>query len=136
MHNNFTSFKLGNRVSNAEFDTLRIGYRRVTGSVTLFKFKDADTNQFVYFMPTFDITGYGETEEKALEMAKFSLNEYFLYLTRLSNKKRDAELSALGFKRERLRQKEFSKAIVDVNGELQNFNAADGKVERLTLEAA
>lgn len=117
-------------------DTLRIKGGKIIANTNVFRFKDADTGQEVCYIPALEITGYGETEAKATEMARFSIEELFAYFAELSPKKRDMELSKLGWKQEKLKNREFSKVVVDVEGELKNFNAAEGTVKRLTLEAA
>lgn len=106
------------------------------GSMTILKFQDKDTKQIISYCPSFDISGYGDTEEKAIEMLKFNISELFNHLTRLSPKQMESELSDLGWKQSKFRHKEYSKAYVDINGQLQNLNAVDNKVERLTLHAA
>jgi hypothetical protein len=117
-------------------DSLRIKSNKIVANINVFRFKDADTGQFVCYLPALEISGYGETEAKADEMAKFSVEEFIVYLSKLSPKKRDTELAALGWKHDKLKNKEFSKLVVDVEGELKNFNAAEGTIKRLTLEAA
>ena len=119
-----------------EQDLLRIKGLKVIGHLNILKFKDADTNQFVVFIPALEISGYGETDEKAAEMAKFSVKEYFTYLNGLSPKKREEELISSGWRSEKYRNKDYSKAFVDGEGKLQDFNVVDGKIERLTLETA
>ena len=109
---------------------------RINGYISVLKFVDKDTKQFMIFCPSLDITGYGATGKKAIEMLKFSILEYFEYLIKLPSKQIESELNKLGWKQNRLRHKQYSKAYVDINGELQNFNAVDNKVERLTLHAA
>ena len=120
-------------------DSLRISRSggRIHSFITVFKFTDKDTNQIISYCPAFDISGYGENEDKALEMLKFSISEYFNYLiSTLSNKQMEAELRQLGWKQSTFRHKNYSKAYVDINGELQNLNAVDNKVEIMTLQTA
>lgn len=114
-------------------DSLHIKRGHINASVTALQFKDADTHQFVIFVPSLNISGYGETHEKAQEIVKFNMDEFFKYIVLLSQKKRDSELAALGWKQNKLKAKEFSNAYVDGDGELKEFNALDGKIERLTL---
>ena len=119
-------------------DSLRINRanRRIVGNLTLVGFVDKDTEQHVIFCPSLDATGYGETEAKAMEMIKFSIAEYFQFLVNLSTKKMDEELRNTGFGHIKNKTKEFSKAFVDIDGQLQNLNAVDDKIKRFTLEAA
>ena len=119
-------------------DSLRINRSagKIHGFMNVFKFQDKDTKQMIAYCPCFDITGYGETENKAVEMLKFSISEYFNSLIKLSQKQMESELTLLGWKHKKLQNKEYSKAYVDIDGQLQNLNAVDNKVERLTLETA
>ncbi|MEI8075242.1 MAG: hypothetical protein WCH78_10875 [Bacteroidota bacterium] len=116
-------------------DELYFHTQRITGQVNMHKFQDKDTQQFVFFSPSLDVTGYGDTEEKALEMVKFSIAELFEHLFVLSSKKRELELQKLGWKPAQFKNKQFSKAFVDGDGVLQNLNAVGNKVEQVALFA-
>lgn len=118
-------------------DTLHIasGKSEVRGHVTVWKFTDKDTRQVVLVAPTFDMTSYGETEEKALEMLKQELVTLFEDLVHMSTKKLNEELRKMGWKKDAFRNKDFSSVLVDVEGQLQNFNAVDNKVEQFALVA-
>lgn len=121
-------------------DTLSIkrsrGEGHFKGYMNVLKFQDKDTNQFISYCSCFDLSGYGETQENAIEMLKFSVHEYFKYLISLTPKQMEAELTSLGWKQNKIWHKQYSKAFADINGELQNFNALDNKVERMALHAA
>ena len=133
MNTIMTNFKVEKPRSNSEH--IHIGKGKASISITALKFIDKDTKQHVIYLPSFDISGYGETPEKATEMAKFSLIDFFEYLFTLPKDKLQIELAKFGWKRSMF-QKDFSKAYIDGNGELQNLNAEDNKVERVTLTAA
>lgn len=45
--------------------------------ITFTRLKDNQTNQYVYYCQEFEVSGYGDTEEKALEMLKFNINQAF-----------------------------------------------------------
>lgn len=115
-------------------DILRLTDRQIEASINVLRFKDADTQLIVSYFPALDISGYGPNEEKAMEMAVFSLKDFFAYLLNLPSKKREDELRSLGWKNDKLKHKEFSKAFIDGDSELKTF-AAEGKIERLTLVA-
>lgn len=117
-------------------DTLHINSKNVTGHLNAMEFQDADTNQYIVYFPAFKISGYGETKEKAVELAKFSIREYCEYLHSLSKKNRETELRKHGWKIDKLKNKDYSKVFVDSEGDLKNFNVAEGKVKHLTFEAA
>ena len=109
--------------------------KKANCELTIFKYRDKDTRQIVLYIPSLEVTGYGSTEEKAQEMIKFSIDDFFHTLCTLSSKKIETELSKLGWKHHSLKNKEYSKVYVDGDGELKNFNAVADKVERLTLVA-
>lgn len=117
-------------------DSIRINNKNVTGYLNALQFQDADTNQFVVYFPALEISGYGETIEKAFELAKFSISGYFAYLHSLSIKNRELELITRGWKVGKYKNKDYSKVYVDAVGELKNFNVVEGKVKHLTIEAA
>lgn len=119
-------------------ETLRINRsaKNIKGRLAAFSWIDADTNQHVVYIPSLEITGYGENRNKAVEMLDFSVKEYLTSLIRLPKGQLEEELFKLNFKKNKFFNKEFSKAYVDLAGELQNFNAVDNKVEKLTLESA
>lgn len=86
-------------------------------------------------MPALDISGYGETLEKAEEILKYTLQEFFIHLLKLTPSKLQIELAKLGWRRG-IFNKEYSKTYVDINGELKNLNAENDQVERIALTTA
>lgn len=108
----------------------------VNGELSIVKFRDKDTNQLIIYLPAFDISSYGETEKKCIEMLNATVQDYFTHLGKLSQKKRESELQKMGWKRNTLKHKEFSRAYIDISGSLQNFNIDDpSKIERLSIVA-
>lgn len=116
-------------------NTLSVGSNRISGTMLVFKFRDKDTRQIIHYTPSLELTGYGSDETKSFEMLKFSINDFFDHLMSLSSKKREKELNELGWKKSSLKNKEFSKLFIDINGELKSFNAVADEVELLTLQA-
>lgn len=115
-------------------DFIRIHHnkRKIQAGLSVYRYIDKDTKQVVVYIPALEITGYGETKKKAEEMLNFSVGNMFDYLINLSAKDLKAELLSLGWKQDAFRNKEYSKAFVDANGELKNF-AVDNKVEKLAM---
>ena len=99
------------------------------------RFQDKDTKQFILYIPALEISAYGETKEKAEQMFKIALDDFFAYLTALSRNAQEAELRKLGFKQKKLNNKVYSKSYIDSDGILQSVNAMEGKVEILSLVA-
>lgn len=118
-------------------ETLRIDFAKKVykGEFTAFKFIDKDTKQAVIYVPAFEMSGYGETFEKADEILKCNLDNYFQHLNKLSFSEVALELKELGWEKSFF-NKQFSKAYVDMNGHPQNLNAEGNRVEQIALTAA
>lgn len=115
-------------------DSIKIDFTKksVIMRISFLRFTDNDTKQKVVYSPSLDLSGYGESQEKAFEMVKSSINSFLEWLMHLSKDQIQIELSKLGWKKNKFRSKEFSHVVVDGYGELQDLNAEDNKVERLT----
>ncbi len=98
-------------------------------------FIDKDTKQFVIYIPSLNISGYGETKEKADEMIKESFDFFCSHLVSLDTPQMNSLLAALGW-RKNFFAKQFSKLYIDETGALKNFNAENDLVERFALTAA
>jgi hypothetical protein len=108
---------------------------KVHTSARIFRYRDRDTRQIVYYIPSLELSSYGSTEKKAFEMLKSSLEDFFGFLIKLPQNKMEAELIKLGWKQEEYKDKEFSKAYIDSSGDLNDFNAVADQIETLTVEA-
>ena len=124
--------------SNKSFqeESLKVNLNKRSAKLTarLLRFRDKDTRQIIFFIPSLQITSYGSTEEKAKEMLNFSIDEYFQYLTGLSQKKLEDELLKMGWKHVAYANKQYSKAFVSCEGELCNFNAVADEIEQLAIQ--
>ena len=109
--------------------------KRVTATLRFVKYRDKDTRQIILYIPSLEISSYGATEKKAKEMLRFSIKECFEHFMTLPTDKLESELSKLGWKHAKLRSKEYSKAYIDMDGNLKDFNAVADQVEEgiLTL---
>lgn len=116
-------------------EVIRITKEQVKATLAAYKFIDKDTKQIVITIPSIEVSGYGETYEKAEEMAQFSIADYFAFLLSLGRDEIKTELAQCGWKQRLFHNKEFSKVSVDANGDLQNFNAEEGSIEKLSLVA-
>lgn len=130
--------KVTERGKSTGTDHLKIdlGNRRVRGTLSVFRFRDKDTKQYVMYAPSLEISGYGETKSKAEKMFRIMADNAFVHLTSLNVTELQQELRKYGWKKDIIFKKEYSKAYVDGNGELQNLNAEETSVEKLTLTAA
>ncbi|MBC7553878.1 MAG: hypothetical protein H7257_07855 [Taibaiella sp.] len=130
-----SNFTEKSRPTKSETLHLNIAKGNISGEINALKFVDKDTKQYVMIIPSLDVSGYGKTQEKAFQMLKFCMDSFFEHLITLSDDKMKLLLSALGWKNTFFK-KDFSKAYVDVDGELKNLNAVDDKVELVALSAA
>lgn len=107
--------------------------KKIKSILTRIVFADKNTNQIIMYIPALDISGYGSTEGEAKEMLDFSVDEFYEYLIELPLRKIQQILSALGWKRNKLHNKEYSNAHVDVDGVLKNFNPIKETVKVSTI---
>lgn len=121
--------------SKAEQLHINLHKRHVHARVTAFKFLDKDTKQTVIYIPSLELSGYGETIEKAREMVQFTIKDSFDFILDMPADELRSYLSNLGWKKTMF-NKDFSKAYVDGDGVLRNFNADEKTIERLELTAA
>jgi hypothetical protein len=114
-------------------DSIRIkrgrGKGKISATLLHFIFQDKDTSQYIILVPSLDISAYGETKEKAVEMMNYTVSSYLRALAGLTPKFFQAELSQFGWKQNKLKHKEYSKIFVDREGELNGFNAVENKIE-------
>lgn len=135
MSDNLTNFSFSKKSNRNESLRVDIRHGKLNANLQAFRYIDRDTKQVVYFIPSLEISGYGENDSKAEEMLRFSLADFAGHLLVQSREKIHAELASLGWKKG-IFNKEYSRAYVDENGELKDLNAEEDKVERLTLTAA
>ena len=109
---------------------------RITCIANTISFLDKDTNMYVSLVPALDISGYGDNIDEAMELVNFSVDEFFNHLTKMPIENISIELSKLGWKKNVFKNKEFSRAFVDIEGELQGFNIDHSTIQRKTLEIA
>jgi len=79
-------------------EELRISAKQTHLRINLMQFVDKDTNQIVLFSPSMDVTAYGETEDKAREMMKITIDDLCVDLMNMSSKHREKALREMGWK--------------------------------------
>ncbi len=93
----------------------------IRACLRVIKYVDKDTNHHVSYIPSLEISGYGNTRKEATEMLHFSLDEYFDFLISYPETKTQKELRELGWLKNKIKNKDYSKAYVDISGNLKNF---------------
>lgn len=110
--------------------------KQVQGRLGAVRYIDKDTKQHILYMPSLDISGYGETQAKAWKMLKFCIEDFFTHLLGHKQSEVNKALKALGWEKSFLFHKEFSRAYVDNEGQLQNLNAEENTIEQVSVTAA
>ena len=90
---------------------------------------------WVSIIPSLNVSGYGKTEDEANESLKENLQVFCEDLFSINEVQRKMELTKLGWEPNKFFKKKYSKAYVDENGVLQNFNNPE-QVKRKVLQAA
>jgi len=132
----FNTFEVINQPTTINHLSINLRKGHINAVVGGIDFIDKDTLQHVSYIPSFEISGYGETPEKAQEMLKAALHDLFEYLTDLKQEKLNAELKRYGWMKNKYFNKQYSNSFVDENGALRNFNVKENSVSRITLTAA
>jgi len=115
--------------SVTQYIKINTNKRRIRTCLAMYFFKDKDTGHFVTYIPSFDLSGYGDTREEAKEMIDFQLDELYEHLIKLSIGKIDVELAKMGWRKNKMHNKEYSPASIDMDGVLKNFNPVENSIE-------
>lgn len=83
----------------------------------------SDGYEFVY-IPSLNISGYGNTQEEAKEMAKVCIKDFAETLFASGEKRAIEEIKNLGWKKDKYFNK-FNAPFVDKNGILREFNLSE-----------
>ncbi|MEQ9423487.1 MAG: hypothetical protein RJQ09_03645 [Cyclobacteriaceae bacterium] len=95
--------------------------KRLSGLLHTFIINDHD--HYVKYIPSLNLSAYGDTKEELEEMMQVCLEEYLDAFFDLSDSEMQKELSKYGWEREKLfRKRYFNNSYVDKEGILQNFN--------------
>lgn len=117
-------------------DTIEIIGLNVALRCKVFQWKDH--GHHMAYMPSLDLTGYGETPDQAKEMLDFSAKEYCEWLALLPQVQLDAELARLGWEKGKPSEDSgYTCPYVDREGALQGFelDAEEfAQVEEMYLE--
>jgi predicted RNase H-like HicB family nuclease len=117
----------------SDFLVIKSRQRRIEMNLRAYQIKDHD--YFIQYIPSLNLSGYGDTEDEALEMLKVVVEDYCENLSCLKPELQAAELSKYGFKQERWKSKQYtSNAHIDKLGVLQNFELpADTPIEESSI---
>ncbi|MBX9784003.1 MAG: hypothetical protein K2X48_12005 [Chitinophagaceae bacterium] len=128
------SFKIEPSVFKKEFLRVNLKKAKIDSHIHVFRFKDKDTKQIVYYAPSVELSGYGATDKKAQQMFFISVEDFYSSLALLSPKKLQSELQKFGWRKNKVQTKEYSPAYVDLHGQIQNLNMVAEEIEMLTID--
>lgn len=120
-------------MASAEFFKFNSSKKKYQCSANAYKYIDKDTGMCMIYMPSFEISGYGDTLQEANTILMFNLEALMDYLGTLSPKKLNEELVSLGWKRT-LFNKEYSHLTVDATGKLKDITSK-GPIEVVAISA-
>jgi hypothetical protein len=128
-----SEFQVTDNVAPNERLQLDLSEGKIGGTFNVVHFIDKDTKQFVFYLPSLQLSGYGKTASKAEHMLKFQLDDFFNGLLEMQEALVQQTLLALGWEKIKL-NKGFTHTIIDIENELQQFNVEIGSVQLQMLE--
>ena len=128
------SFDVRDRADNSELaEKLTVNLNGIKG---MFKsFTGQSGEYWVSIIPSLNVSGYGNTEQEAIDDLKENTDQFWQDLFSLTVDLRHAELRKLGWTVDKIFKKKFSKTYVDDSGVLQNFDYPE-LVKRNVFQAA
>ena len=123
---------------NRSREQIKIDFKKpgFDGLICMFHFMD--NGHHIAYMPSLNLTGYGDSEEEAKELLMDHVVKDFLDgLFTLPKSQIVEELKKLGWEKSQFFDKEFSKSYVDIDGVLREFNLpAETKIESQLMAVA
>ena len=128
------SFEFGEKQDNSHVtETLKVTAKGLKGMLQSFTGQSGD--YWVSIIPSLNVSGYGPTEDEAREDLAYNFDIMCQDLFSVDALKRFKYLKDLGWEHSKIFKKQFSKAYVDENGILQNFDRPE-EVKRNVYQAA
>jgi len=118
--------------------SIKVDKKKATIKATFKSFNIKDGKYFVAYIPSLDMTGYGDSENEAVDMLKDVMDDFFSDLIKLSLSDIDKELAKYGWNHSKIFKKQFSnRAHVDKGGVLKGFEMPkDTPIEENILQVA
>ncbi|MAB48776.1 MAG: hypothetical protein CMC05_09110 [Flavobacteriaceae bacterium] len=115
-----------------EVEQLKMSKHSFSVKVNVITGQDGDF--WVAISPSLNISGYGETKEEAQESFHHHISTFWDELKSLKMDKRHLVLKNLGWNNKFYAKRQYSKAFVDENGDLQGLESA--QINSLQTETA
>jgi hypothetical protein len=113
-------------------EQLKVSKHEVRARINVLTGQEGDI--WVCYSSSLNTSGYGATKKEAEESFQHNLEVFCEYLLKLKSSQQQTELRNLGWDRKIYARKQFSKAYVDENGDLQNLT--NTSVQALETTAA
>jgi hypothetical protein len=123
-----------NTPTKGEFEN-RVEFVRVNGgkiSIGAVQISGKEGDHYINLLPSLFISGYGSTPQESQKSLKHNIDLFCEDLLNLSRHEIEKQLLKLGYKKEILKNKNFSKVFIDEKGVLQNFE--EGTVNISVME--
>jgi len=114
--------------------TNKNGVTSIECNVNVINFIDPETKYKMAYIPSLEISGYGDTSKEATEMVFQTLEYYFKNLLSLSKKEVENEFVKYGWRKKQLKKKEYISTI-DIKEVLVGAGIKDYDTSSLTLAA-
>lgn len=114
-------------------ETIRIKQDKLSAHLLVISGKEY--NSYVLYAPTLNLSGYGNTKDEANDMLKESFEDFAKHFLSLTSSEKENHLFSYGFSKEKFKTKNFSKAYIDTDGELQNLTLEDKTCQLTNLVA-
>jgi len=111
--------KLTRTGSKEQYESIRFSKSGITLELYTIFGTDEATDMILAYIPSLDISGYGDTQEEVQELLDAGVENYIDHFTSVAAMKRD--LSEKGWKARPHKSKEYSKSAVNNSGELEGF---------------
>lgn len=115
-------------------EKLKLDFKKgsVKGLLKVLSFKEGDS--FIQYVPSLNISAYGDSDEESSEMLREIIKDYFHDLFELNEYKINGILKDFGWIKSKLYPKRFvSDSFIDKEGVLNNFNLPAETVIKETL---
>lgn len=89
-----------------EYIKINLKRQHIAAKLRTFSFQEGNTH--IVYLPSVEISGYGDTIEEAHDLAKITLNDFSQNLFKLPESKIYAVLRELGWERDRFFQKKMN----------------------------
>jgi predicted adenine nucleotide alpha hydrolase (AANH) superfamily ATPase len=115
-----------------EFIKFDFKKKSVEGNLLAHSF-ESDGYRFVY-VPSLNISGYGNSQEEAQEMVNISIRDFLETLFSAGESKAYDEIKKLGWRKQKYSAKKYTAPFVDKDGILREFNLSkETRIETSSL---